>query len=56
MGGRHYTAKCENPENQHWYLYNDSIVTETTARQAVSDSAYVVFYRRRGTGISSNKL
>jgi hypothetical protein len=32
MGGGHYTAKCQNPINGCWYSFNDSSVTETTAK------------------------
>jgi hypothetical protein len=32
MGGGHYTAKCQNPINGRWYSFNDSSVTETTAK------------------------
>jgi len=32
MGGGHYTAKCQNPVDGRWYSFNDSSVTETTAK------------------------
>ena len=47
MGGGHYTACAQNFIDKRWYNFNDSHVSPTSASQAVSDAAYVLFYRRR---------
>jgi len=47
LGGGHYTACAKNFLDQRWYNFNDSHVSPTSASQAVSNSAYVLFYRRR---------
>ena len=44
-GGGHYTAVCKNFGK--WYSYDDSSVHETSANDAISSAAYVLFYRRR---------
>ena len=41
----HYTAICKN--GNRWYNYDDSHVSETSPRAALSPSAYVLFYRRQ---------
>ena len=46
LGGGHYTAICKNIDNK-WYSYNDSSCSETSKKQAISDAAYVIFYRRK---------
>jgi len=46
LGGGHYTAICKNIDN-NWYSYNDSSCSETSKKQAISDAAYVIFYRRK---------
>ena len=46
LGGGHYTAICKNIDNK-WYSYNDSSCSETSKNQAISDAAYVIFYRRK---------
>eukprot|EP00607_Mallomonas_marina_P007685 CAMPEP_0182416114 /NCGR_PEP_ID=MMETSP1167-20130531/217_1 /TAXON_ID=2988 /ORGANISM="Mallomonas Sp, Strain CCMP3275" /LENGTH=110 /DNA_ID=CAMNT_0024588545 /DNA_START=929 /DNA_END=1261 /DNA_ORIENTATION=- len=48
LGGGHYTAICRNFEDNKWYNFNDSHVSETDAASAVSTRAYVLFYERRG--------
>lgn len=49
LGGGHYTATARNWLNGRWYDFNDSWVREArSGRDAVSPSAYVLFYRRRG--------
>ena len=47
MGGGHYTAKCQNPDDEKWYSFNDSSVHVSSADAAVTQSAYVLFYKRR---------
>lgn len=48
MGGGHYTAICQNPENKKWYKLDDSTVSESTPEAAIDGKAYVLFYKRRG--------
>eukprot|EP01038_Epipyxis_sp_PR26KG_P005667 gene5667-7824_t len=47
LGGGHYTATCKNYINNKWYNFNDASVSETQASNAVSPTAYVLFYKRR---------
>jgi len=47
LGGGHYTATCKNPDNNKWYSLNDSMVNETSANEAISALAYVLFYKRK---------
>ena len=44
-GSGHYTAVCKN--NNKWYDYDDSSVTETSPRAALTSAAYVLLYRRQ---------
>jgi len=49
LGGGHYTATGRNWINGRWYDFNDSFVREArSADDAISVSAYVLFFRRRG--------
>ena len=44
----HYTAYCKNAETGMWYDFNDSSVTAlTSADDAISNSAYVLYYVRK---------
>jgi ubiquitin carboxyl-terminal hydrolase 4/11 len=44
----HYTAYCKNPETGIWYDFNDSSVSRLTSDQdAISNSAYVLYYMRK---------
>ncbi|KAE9187286.1 hypothetical protein PF005_g20514 [Phytophthora fragariae] len=47
LGGGHYTAIAKNPVNKRWFNFNDSHTSETSAEDAVSSRAYVLFYIRR---------
>lgn len=47
LGGGHYVASCKHPMNGKWYNCNDSSISETDAKSAVCDTAYVLFYQRR---------
>jgi len=49
MGGGHYTAYSLNRHTNKWYKFDDSYVSEMEEQQAVTSSAYVLFYRRRDT-------
>ncbi|KAF1780011.1 Ubiquitin specific protease domain [Phytophthora cactorum] len=47
LGGGHYTAVAKNPVNKRWFDFNDSHTSPSTAEDAVSSKAYVLFYIRR---------
>jgi ubiquitin carboxyl-terminal hydrolase 4/11/15 len=47
LGGGHYTATAKNPDNQKWYCFNDSSTSQSSADDAVTPRAYVLFYMRR---------
>ncbi|XP_077547495.1 ubiquitin carboxyl-terminal hydrolase 19-like isoform X2 [Haemaphysalis longicornis] len=56
MLGGHYTAfaRCTDPANTlhsqvGWRLFDDSRVTDVPDSRVVTSSAYMLFYRRRGT-------
>lgn len=53
-GGGHYTAYCKysiyeirNPESGNWYDFDDSYVQAVGKNMLVSESAYILFYRRK---------
>lgn len=56
----HYTAACKNSYDQHWYLYDDAKVkslsgdAEDVTPFLVNNSAYILFYQRRGMGNSNS--
>ncbi|CEP64402.1 putative ubiquitin-specific protease UBP12 LALA0_S11e03312g [Lachancea lanzarotensis] len=50
LGGGHYTAYAKNWEDNKWYYFDDSRVTETDCERSVSEAAYLLFYRRRAIG------
>lgn len=45
VGGGHYTAVCKN--NGNWYDFNDSHCGKTSSVTVVSNSAYMLFYKRK---------
>jgi len=47
MGGGHYTAHCRHRNDNRWFRYDDSSVSEASAADIVSRAAYVLFYRRK---------
>lgn len=47
LNGGHYSAICKHNETGKWFKFDDSTVTECTARDAVNACAYVLFYKRR---------
>ena len=49
MGGGHYTAKVKGQDNG-WYSCDDSSTSSTSPSSTVSTAAYVLFYRKRGSG------
>lgn len=42
----HYTAICRHPYTNHWYLFNDSVVTPISPSRISSGQAYVLFYEQ----------
>jgi len=53
LGGGHYTAYGKNCLTEKWYGFNDSSVSQTRSSSVVSDSAYVLFYKRDNLDWSS---
>ncbi|KAJ2356222.1 hypothetical protein GGF43_002208 [Coemansia sp. RSA 2618] len=50
MGGGHYTAYALNPEDNKWYDFNDSSVSEVHDPDSVkTTAAYMLFYRLRAS-------
>ncbi|XP_069693943.1 ubiquitin carboxyl-terminal hydrolase 15-like isoform X2 [Periplaneta americana] len=49
LGGGHYTASCQNQNDQKWYLFDDNSVSELSEHAVVSSAAYVLFYMRRNS-------
>ena len=49
MGGGHYTAFCQMPDDQGWYDFDDSHVSSVGSGKVQSSAAYVLFYHRRGS-------
>jgi len=49
LGGGHYTAFGQNKNDQKWYKFDDSSVSKMDENKVRSSSAYVLFYRRRGS-------
>ncbi|OWZ12118.1 Ubiquitin-specific protease [Phytophthora megakarya] len=47
LGGGHYTAMAKNPVIKRWFSFNDSHTSTSSADDAVSSKAYVLFYIRR---------
>lgn len=51
LGGGHYTAICKNSASNKWFNFNDSFVSSANATDAVTTSAYVLFYKRRNATV-----
>ena len=51
MGGGHYTAFCQMPDDQCWYDFDDSHVSSIGVGKVQSSAAYVLFYHRRGSDV-----
>ena len=49
LGGGHYTAYCLNKIDQNWYDFNDAKTSLLDPSTVLSPSAYLLFYRRRGS-------
>jgi hypothetical protein len=44
----HYMAYCKKQDNNKWYQFNDSTVTESNFQEAsTSGRAYILFYQRK---------
>jgi len=49
MGGGHYTAFAQMPDDGKWYVFDDSHVSDVVSEDSVvSNAAYLLFYRRQG--------
>ena len=56
LGGGHYTAHAVNDDGS-WCYYDDSrITTNVDPQEAVSDAAYVLYYRRRDLKVDEDFL
>ncbi|KAJ2064415.1 hypothetical protein GGI08_002382 [Coemansia sp. S2] len=54
LGGGHYTAYARNPEDNTWYDFNDSSVSEVHEPESVKTAAaYMLFYRLRSSSASA---
>jgi ubiquitin carboxyl-terminal hydrolase 4/11/15 len=47
MGGGHYTAFGRHRDDNQWYRYDDSSVSQANRNEIVSRAAYVLFYKRK---------
>jgi hypothetical protein len=47
LGGGHYTATVKNFVDDKWYYFNDSFVNPADPQNAISGTAYLLFYKRR---------
>lgn len=45
LGGGHYTAFAKNSIQDAWYSFDDALVTQTSSKNVVTRSAYVLFYQ-----------
>ncbi|KAH6694104.1 ubiquitin carboxyl-terminal hydrolase [Plectosphaerella plurivora] len=50
LGGGHYTAAAKNFIDGSWHHYNDSGTSKCRPEDAITKMAYLLFYRRRGSG------
>lgn len=56
LGGGHYTAHALNDDGV-WCYYDDSRITvDVDPKQAVTDAAYVLYYRRRDLDVNEDFL
>ncbi|KAH7105795.1 cysteine proteinase [Auriculariales sp. MPI-PUGE-AT-0066] len=47
LGGGHYRAYAKNQEDDTWYHFDDSHVSQAAPKESISRAAYLLFYRRR---------
>ena len=53
-GGHYYCyARDDNDGRESWYEYNDSSVFPMSESSLITDNAYVLFYQRRSSALSS---
>uniref|UniRef100_A0A1A9VF11 Ubiquitin carboxyl-terminal hydrolase n=1 Tax=Glossina austeni TaxID=7395 RepID=A0A1A9VF11_GLOAU len=46
MESGHYTAFCKNEALNHWYKFDDHMVTSLDTSKVISSAAYILFYTR----------
>uniref|UniRef100_A0A1B0BMZ2 Ubiquitin carboxyl-terminal hydrolase n=1 Tax=Glossina palpalis gambiensis TaxID=67801 RepID=A0A1B0BMZ2_9MUSC len=46
MESGHYTAFCKNDALNHWYKFDDHMVTPLDSSKVISSAAYILFYTR----------
>jgi len=60
LTGGHYTAHVRSAADGEWYLMDDSRVSKVDAanleRETVEASAYVLFFKKRGTSVNHPSL
>ncbi|XP_023212297.1 ubiquitin carboxyl-terminal hydrolase 31-like [Centruroides sculpturatus] len=49
----HYTGYCKNPVDGHWYLFDDTKVTQIPESKIVTANAYILFYQKSNLSSSS---
>ena len=47
LHGGHYYAYCKNVKDGEWYEFNDSHVSKIEKKKVCSETAYVLFYKRK---------
>ena len=47
LHGGHYYAYCKNVKDGEWYKFNDTHVSKIEKKKVCSETAYVLFYRRK---------
>ncbi|KAG1459781.1 hypothetical protein G6F56_006087 [Rhizopus delemar] len=47
LGGGHYTACAQNPQNKNWYNFDDVSVNRLDLNKLKTNAAYLLFYQRR---------
>ncbi|CAO3599291.1 unnamed protein product [Absidia cylindrospora] len=54
MGGGHYTAYAQNWQDGEWYNFDDSHVTKVEQKDAKTNAAYLLFYKRRRQQVATD--
>ncbi|XP_068228598.1 ubiquitin carboxyl-terminal hydrolase 20-like isoform X1 [Palaemon carinicauda] len=54
-GGGHYTAYCQNWSNGRWYEFDDQYVTEVSPETVAKCEAYVLFYKKSSSEMTSRR-
>jgi hypothetical protein len=47
MSAGHYVSSVKDRATGKWYCFNDNILTPTSEKEVVSESAYMLFYVRK---------